>query len=143
MKKFTTLLVSLMLAATLSACTGSGDLGAGKTGKSFTVSNTSYNKVWAASLSAVKESRGTQSLEIEKNLSISKEDKASGVIEASTGMSMLSWGEVVGVFITPAHDAPNYKIEVESRSKLQTNVFSNNWEDEIIASIKKKLAAQH
>lgn len=135
---------SLALLATLAllaACSSSGDLGRGKTGKSFVAPGYSYDQVWAAALASVKETKGDQSLEVEKNLSITKEDKAAGVIEASTSISLWSWGEVVGVFITPAYDAPAYTIEVESLSKMKTNVFANNWEDEMIASIKKKLPA--
>jgi hypothetical protein len=134
-------LILSVLALSLVACRGTADLGAGKTGKKFTVSNRNYEQVWAASEAAMKEATGTQSLEVEKNLTISKTDKGRGVIEASSGHSLLSWGEVVGVFITPTYDAPSYTIEVESRTKLATNVFSNNWEDEIIARIQQKLAA--
>jgi hypothetical protein len=132
-------LFSVLALAALAACAGTDDLGPGKTGKSFTVSGPSYDQVWNAALASVKEQTGDQSLEVEKNLSVSKEDKATGSIVATTGMSVLSWGEVVGVYINPPHDAPSYRIDVESRTKLQTNFFANNWEDEIIAGIKTKL----
>lgn len=131
---------ALLLLAGMSACSTTSDLGPGKTGKAFEVSGYTYDQVWDASVKSVKESTGTQKLEIEKNITLSKEDKEHGIIEGTTGMSMLSWGEVIGVFINPAHDAPTYKIDVESKSKMQTNLFSNNWEDEIIASIKQKLS---
>ena len=129
----------LTLIALTSACTSTSDLGAGKTGKSIVVTGKSYDQVWNASVAAVKEITGDQSWEVEKNLHISKEDKAAGRIEANTGMSLWSWGEVVGVFITPPNNAAQHKIEVESRAKMKTNVTSNNWEDEVIANIKKKL----
>lgn len=123
----------------LAACGSSQDLGRGKTGKSMTVTGRSYDQIWNASLQAVKQTDGDQKLEVEKNLNITKEDKASGVIEAATGMSMLSWGEVVGVYITPAGEAPTHTVEVESLSKMKTNVFANNWEDELLAAINKNL----
>ena len=134
------LFVALLMG--LTACAGTDDLGRGKTGKSFMVQGRSYDQVWDAARSAVLEQTGDQTLEVEKNLHIQREDKARGEIIASTGMSFLSWGEVVGIYIDPPQNAPMYRVEVESRTKMQTNVFANNWEDEIIADIKRKLAVQ-
>ena len=135
-------LVLIPMLFVLAACAGTSDLGRGKTGKQFIVSGRSYEQVWAASRASLLEQTGDQSLEIEKNLAIQKENKAAGELIASTGMSMLSWGEVVGVYITPPYDAPVHTVEVESRTKMQTNLFANNWEDEIIAGIKQRLAVQ-
>lgn len=139
MKLLHTLIVMVSLLA-LTACGTSGDLGRGKTGKSITVQGKTYDQIWDASLAAVKRTDGDQKLEIEKNLSITKEDKAQGEINASTGMSLLSWGEVVGIYITPPGEAPQHRIEVESLSKLKTNVFANNWEDELLDAIQKNLS---
>ena len=125
----------------LSACAGSDDLGAGKTGKHFEVTGHSYDRIWNASLAALSNVHGTQSLEISKNLEITKQDKGAGIIKADSGISLLSYGEVVGVYITPPYNAPKHKIEVESLTRLKTNITSNNWEDEIIAAIKQNLAA--
>src|SRR5690606_18980843 len=102
-----------LLAASLSACASSKDLGAGKTGKSFTVSGHSYDKVWDAAIAGVNATKGNQKLEVEKVLNITNQDKAAGRIEANTGMSLWSYGEVVGVFIIPPHDAAQHKVEVE------------------------------
>jgi hypothetical protein len=137
MKKFVVILSALALAA----CSGTQDLGRGKTGKSASVVAASYDQVWNAAIAAIKGTSGDQALEIEKNLTITKEDKARGEITAATGMSMLSFGEVVGVYITPAYDAPKYTIEVESLSKMKTNVFANNWEDELLVAIRHNIAA--
>ncbi len=134
-------ILSLVSVLALAACSSSNDLGAGKTGKAFTVQGYSYDQVWQAALAGVREETGDQKLEIEKNLTITKEEKSTGTINAATGMSLLSWGEVVGVFVSPAGEAPSHRVEVESLSKLKTNVFANNWEDEIITRIKNKLAA--
>lgn len=128
------------MAMMMAACANTSDLGQGRTGKSITVTGHSYDQVWDASLAAVQETTGDQSLEVEKRLSISKADKKEGRIEASTGMSLLSWGEVVAIFISPI-DSTTYTIEAESRAKLQTNIFANNWEDEILTSIQTKLDA--
>jgi hypothetical protein len=124
---------------TLAACSDSSDLGAGKTGKSFTVTGHSYDQVWDASLTALTQVRGTQSLEINRSVEITKKDKKAGIINAASGMSLWSWGDVMGVFINPAHDAPSYKIDVESLSTYKMGYTSNNWEDEIIAAIKQNL----
>lgn len=138
MKIISTILMVSALSL-LTACGTSGDLGRGKTGKSITLQGGTYDQIWEASLAALKQTDGDQSLEIEKNLNITKEDKAAGVIHASTGMSLLSWGEVVGVYISPAGEAPQHTIEVESITKLKTALFANNWEDELLAAIQKKL----
>lgn len=126
------------MAMVMAACANTSDLGQGRTGKSITVTGHSYDQVWDASLAAVQETIGDQSLEVEKRLSLTKADKKAGRIEASTGMSLLSWGEVVGVFISPV-TADTYTVEVESRAKLQTTLFANNWEDELLTSIQTKL----
>lgn len=136
MKKF---LLALLPTLLLTACAGTEDLGQGKTGKSVTISGKSYDEIWNASLAAVKSAHGTQSLEIEKTLTVTEENKAQGKIVVGTGMSVWSWGEVIGVWISPAADAPTHTLEVESRTKMQTNVFSNNWEDEIIAATFRNL----
>lgn len=136
------LFAAAFILVTLAACAGSKDLAPGKTGKSFTVSGQSYDAIWNAALTSVKQNKGDQSLEIEKDLVVSESDKSKGVIRASSGMSLLSWGEVIGIFISPPYNAPTHTIEVESKAKLQTNVFANNWEDEIIASIKRTLATK-
>lgn len=133
------LFIALLPALLLTACAGSEDLAPGKTGKKITLSGGTYDQIWNASLASVKSAHGTQALEVEKTLTVTTEDKAAGKIVAGTGMSVLSWGEVVGVWISPAADAPTHTVEVESRTKMQTNVFSNNWEDEIIAGIYKNL----
>jgi hypothetical protein len=133
-------LIALAALSLLTACSGANDLGTGKTGKSITVSEVSYDKVWNAALAAVNETKGDQKLEVEKSLHVTKQDKAKGRIEAESGMSALSWGEVVGIFISPAHDAPQHRIEVESLTKMKTNLFANNWEDELLTSIQNSLA---
>ncbi|MDX1950322.1 MAG: hypothetical protein SFT90_07495 [Rickettsiales bacterium] len=130
----------LLFVLGLSSCTSMNDLGSGRTGKSFVVDGYTYDQVWNSSLAAVRQTTGDQSAEIEKVLTISKEDRQSGQILASSGMSLFSYGEVVGVFISPPKNAPSHKIEVESRAKLKTNVTSNNWEDEVIASIRQQLS---
>ena len=131
--------LALFAMMALAACSGTSDLGRGKTGQKITVSGHSYHQVWDAAVEAVKTTRGDQSLEIEKTLTITKADKVLGVIEANSGMSMLSWGEVVAVFITPI-SSTSHEVEVESRAKLTTNIVANNWEDEVLASIKRILA---
>lgn len=133
------ILLTIILSLFLSACASQNDLGTGKTGKSFTVSGHSYNQVWDAALASVNQTTGDQALEIAKDLHIKEQNRAQGKILASTGLSLLSWGEVVGIFITPPRNAASHTIEIESRAKLQTNVFANNWEDELMTAIKHNL----
>jgi hypothetical protein len=134
-----TSLFALSALVLLTACGGTQDLGRGKTGKSMLVQGGTYDQVWNAALAAVRETDGDQKLEIEKHLTVTKEDKAAGVINASAGKSLHSWGEVVGVFISPTTNAPQYTVEVESLAKIKVNITANNWEDELLAAIKKNL----
>ena len=133
MKKFFTIIALVFV----SACSSTSELGA--SGQSFTVSGYSYDQVWDAAVAGTEMAAGDQALEVEKRLNISRSDKADGEIEASTGMSLLSWGELVGVFVTPPNDAPSHEIKVDSLAKMKTNVFANNWEEEVSAAIKAEL----
>ena len=129
----------LSLSIFLVSCTSTADLGAGKTGKSIMVKGNKYDDIWNASIKSLQSEKGDQSLEIKKNIGITEQDKSRGYIKAESGLSLFSYGEVIGVFIEPANDAPSHIIEVESRSRLKTNVTANNWEDEILKSIKSQL----
>lgn len=137
-------LIYILALFTVAACAGKNDLGPGKTGQQFTIEGHSYNEVWNASLDAVRNARGAQSLEVDRHPSIDEKDKGKGVIKASTSLGLWSWGEVIGVFIDPAKDAKKYTINVESRTTYApSGITSNNWEDEIIAGIKHNLSAKH
>lgn len=134
-KTFLTVLLSL----SLFACTNSSDLGTGKSGKKFMVKGYTYDQIWNASLDGLSGTYSDQKLDFERSLTVAKKDKSAGRIEANSDIGMWSFGEVVGVFISPAKNAPEHTIEVESRSKLKTNITNNNWEDEVITSINNEL----
>lgn len=133
-------LIALLAAClTLQACASSTDLKRGGTGQSFAVQGKTYDQVWDASLRTLDSVNDDRSLDIQRNLRITAQDKAAGRIEATSDVSLWSYGEIIGVFITPPRNAPVHEIYVESLSKLKTNVTSNNWEDEVIAAIKAEL----
>jgi hypothetical protein len=123
----------------LQACATSADLKRGGTGQSFVVQGKSYDQVWDASLRTLGGVSDDRSLDIQRNLRVTSSDKAAGRIEATSDISFWSYGEIVGVFITPPRNAPEHEIYVESLSKVKTNVTSNNWEDEVITAIKAEL----
>jgi hypothetical protein len=53
---------------------------------------------------------------------------------------MTTWGEVVGVFITPtAPTADAYTVEVQSLKRSRVQITGQDWEPSIIAGIKAEL----
>lgn len=98
-------------------------------GRRIRVEGASYSKLWRAANKVVSQ-----------QLAIVSSDQNLGVIKAEKGAGLSTWGEVVGVFITPATEgAKSYEIEVvsEKRSKLQ--ITGQNWEETIVAGIKAEL----
>ena len=63
-------------------------------------------------------------------------DEAKGVIRAERDVDVWSWGEWVGIFITPrAAGASSYDLEVVSRKKLMGQLTGQNWEKKIIEQV--------
>lgn len=134
-KIFSTILISTALVS----CNSMSDLARNSGGQSINVSGYSYNQVWDASIATLKNEKGSRSLDIDKDISIYSSDKSKGEIIANTGFGLASYGEVIGVFITPPKNASSHKIEVQSKAKMATNVFANDWEGDILSGINKRL----
>lgn len=125
----------------LTACNSTSDLGNQYDGgKSITTSGHSYDEVWDTTLAVLNESHGDQSYEVDRSIQIVEQNKETGTIKGNVGVGLWSWGEVVGVFITPSYDAPVHKIEVQSRAKYKLSVHENDWSEDVLAELAKKLA---
>jgi len=125
MKKFLAVLMMLPLLA----CADSSDVKPGM-GSSFNITQRKYDRIWNASIVAVTDS----------GMAILESDKEKGVIKAEKGAGLASWGEIVGVFITPPGGANKYTVEVVSLKRSTTQITGQNWEQSISQRIKSELS---
>jgi hypothetical protein len=89
----------------------------------------SYDQVW----NAVVKVAGEQ-------LTVVETDKANGVLKAEGGIEWTSWGEVVGIFVTPAGtESDKYRVEVVSKKRSKLQITGTNWETPVIEGIKAEL----
>jgi hypothetical protein len=122
-------LLSILCVVSLCAsCSTIDDLQRGG-GTKFLVQNQSYDKVWQASI-----------LVVSRQLTIVETDKSTGTIKAEKGAGMTTWGEVVGVFISPDETARNtFVVEVESLKRDSGQITGQDWTLTIVEGIKAEL----
>lgn len=132
-------LSAAILVWTVSACSSNADLAPGKSGLRTTVSGKTYEQVWDATIRGIQNTSDDRGLDVARKPYITLQNKKEGRIEAEAGVSLWSWGELVGVYVTPPREAPQHTVEVQSLSKLKTNLTSKDWETQVLANIKKEL----
>ncbi len=121
-------LLLLAVAAALPSCATVDSLQPGS-GRKFLVQGKSYDEIWKASVRSMS-----------RNLTIVESDKAHGLIRSEARAGIATWGEVVGVFISPARPgAPVYTVEVESLKRSMVQVTGQDWETAIVTSIQAEL----
>ncbi|WP_175852907.1 hypothetical protein [Burkholderia anthina] len=114
--------------ATLPSCATVDSLQPGS-GRKFLVKGKSYDEIWKASV------RSTS-----RNLTIVESNKGTGTIRAEARAGIATWGEVVGVFISPPKSgAPIYTVEVESLKRSRVQITGQDWETSIVTSIQAEL----
>jgi hypothetical protein len=95
----------------------------------MSVHDRTYSEVWEAGV-----------LTTQQHLTIADTNRLSGVIRASSGAGLFSWGEVVAVFIKPvASEANFHTVEVVSRTSSSMALFGTDWEPRILAELKAHL----
>lgn len=98
-------------------------------GQSFMITGKTYDEVWRAVV------RSTS-----RSLTIVESDKSMGILKAEKAAGVATWGEVVGVFVSPARNGvKNYTIEVQSLKRASFQITGQNWEQTIITGIKAEL----
>ncbi len=118
----------ILLSLLLSSCATIEDLRPG-TGSVIDIKGHTYDQIWKAAVKATN-----------KNLTIVYNNKSRGEIRAEAAAKIASWGEVVGVFITPTTPkAPKYTVEVVSQTRSKIQITGQNWERSILASIQVDL----
>lgn len=112
----------------LTACATVESLRPG-TGSVLTIQGKSFEQIWKAAVKATN-----------KNLTIVYNNKQRGEIRAEAAAKLASWGEVVGVFVSPTTpNAPKYTVEVVSQKRSKIQLTGQNWERSILASIQVDL----
>jgi hypothetical protein len=118
----------LALFPLLFGCATIGGLHPG-TGYTFEINNKTYNQVWKAAVTVVG-----------RSLTIVESNKNTGVLKAEKGAGISTWGEVVGVFITPADtSSTQFTVEVTSLKRSMLQITGQNWESTIIEGMKAEL----
>lgn len=121
-------LIALAL-LTLSGCATIDTLQPSAGGSTFEVTNKSYTQVWKAATRAAA-----------TNLTIVEQSKEKGIIKSEKGVGMATWGEVVGIFITPPNvDAEKYTVQVQSFKRSRLQITGQDWTQTVIANIKNEL----
>lgn len=121
----------LLLLATVAAfpsCATVDSLQPGS-GRKFLVQGKTYDDIWKASVRSMS-----------RNLTIVESDKSRGLIRSEARAGIATWGEVVGVFISPSQPgAPVYTVEVESLKRSMVQITGQDWATAIITSIQAEL----
>lgn len=122
------LLAPLLTLWILSGCTTLADArGARGTGLSR-IYSADFETVWKAVPQAASAI----------GLSIAGENKQERYILAQRGMTLLSYGENVAIFVEPV-SARQTKVEVVSKRALQTNIFAPDWAPELLEKLGQQL----
>ena len=121
-------LVAVLTLFVLFGCATVGELAPGS-GSTFEVRGKSYDEIWRASVRAMS-----------NGLTIVESDRTSGVIKSEARAGIATWGEVVGLFVTPTTAVSStYTVEVVSKKRIQTQITGQNWTPSVIANVKAEL----
>jgi hypothetical protein len=123
-------IIAMLALLTITGCATTDTLQPGKSGSTkFTVQGKTYDQLWKASVKAMS-----------SQLSIVEKSKESGVIKAEKGAGVSTWGEVVGVFISPANkQSDKYVVEVQSYKRHRLQVSGQDWTQTIVTAIETEL----
>ena len=150
-------LVALAVALSLAACTtvdslkpgvprGTYESGFMKTteGLSLTVTNRSYDDIWAAADRAMTSGGAVSAGVYSGRLKVVEKHKDRGVIKSEEGNFLGLTRAYVGIFISPAKPgADAYVIEVSKILKSRTEVIQGrDWEVDLLRAIQADVGGQ-
>jgi hypothetical protein len=99
-------------------------------GRVFVVRGRDYPTVWRAANTVVS-----------RQLAIVSVNKATGEIRAEKAAGLATWGEVIGIWITPPDpQAAEFTVEVLSLKRVRTQLTGQDWENTIVQGMKAELA---
>jgi hypothetical protein len=112
-----------------SGCATKNSLAPGTGGSTFEIRGKNFNDIWKATVKVVSTS-----------LTITETNKEAGIVKAEKGPGLATWGEVVGVYISPTiKDAKVYTVEVQSLKRSTLQITGQDWTMTMIAGIKAEL----
>lgn len=122
--------VSVLISAALlvSACATLADAEAAKGTGPARIYNQPYDVVWDATIKSIKSS----------HLDLVVQNKQEGKILAQRGMTLLSYGENVAIFVQRTANKKT-RVEVENKRALATNITAKNWANYIFDDLDKRL----
>lgn len=125
------IILTVFLAFIATGCATTNSLQPGASGGTkFTVNNKTYDQVWKASVKTIGNNQ----------LTIVEKSKENGVIKAEKGVGMATWGEVIGVFISPANKpSDKYTVEVQSFKRSRLQITGQDWTQSIVTGIETEL----
>jgi hypothetical protein len=125
-------LAALAAFVALSITSGCANLADAKSARGTGVSReyaASMDKVWNAIPVVLKE----------LELPMVSQNRAEGTILAQRGVTALSYGENVAIFVESAGGATKTRVEVVSKKAMATNVFATDWSKDILDKLEQKL----
>lgn len=121
-----------LLVSSISACSTIGGLESSDGGITLEVTNKPYAEVWKSSVSAMS-----------TNLAIVEINKSAGVIKSEAPAGLATWGEVVGLFITPpGRVSDSYKIHIVSKKRSKLQITGQDWAPSVAARLQADLGAE-
>ena len=121
-------IIGMCVVIAISGCSTIDSLQPG-TGKLFQVRGKSYDEIWKASVRTASHV-----------LTIVDSNKETGRLRAEKAAGIATWGEVVGIFISPTRNgAPVYTIEVQSLTRLDYQITGQDWTTTMISGIQAEL----
>ena len=116
----------------VTACSTVAGLQPSDSGVTIVIKNKSYNEVWKSSVNAMSTS-----------LAIVEVNKEAGVIKSEAPAGMATWGEVIGLFVTPASKpSDSYSIRIVSKKRSTYQITGQDWAPSIAARIQADLDSE-
>ncbi|AVD89612.1 hypothetical protein [Pseudomonas sp. SWI44] len=129
MKRWLRAMGVCVLAAGATACSTIDSLEPTDSGITLEVAHKPYAEVWKSSVNAMS-----------TNMAIVEMNKSAGVIKSEVPAGIATWGEVVGLFITPTTKASeSYKIHIVSKTRSTYQLTGQNWAPSVAARIQADL----
>ena len=121
-------LVIVFLLFGLTSCASVEDLKPG-TGSVLEIRDRDFHEIWRAAIKTAS-----------NNLTLVYQNKALGTIKAEARAGMTTWGEVVGIFISPTEPMKGkYMVEVVSQKRSKIQLTGQDWEKAMLAGIGAEL----
>jgi uncharacterized lipoprotein len=128
-KRIVTLLAAIAALSFASGCSTLADSRAAK--------GTGQSREYAAPIDAVW--KALPSVLAELSLPLVGENKQEGYMLAQRGVTLMSYGENVAIFVESVNGVTKTRVEVVSKKTMATNIFAPDWSKEILDKLATKL----